>query len=246
MKKSTSYIVVSITLLLGVAGIVTAYLLSSRKGVTPVAPERPAAANNLESCELVSFTITSGTSTPSPSPSPSSSPSPTPTAPPPDTPSIDIEKHTNGYDADNPKGPQLTEGDDVKWEYIVTNTGSVALYNIVVTDDREGTINCPKKTLVVGETMTCTLHSTARVYQYENSATVVGEDNNGTVVTDTDMSHYWGEGKTVTSTPKPTSTSIASTPAPSPITQLPDTGANLPLFLIIPAIILLISAAFII
>ena len=47
-------------------------------------------------------------------------------------PSIDIEKATNGHDADSPTGPEVTVGDAVSWTYVVTNTGEVALANVVV------------------------------------------------------------------------------------------------------------------
>ena len=48
---------------------------------------------------------------------------------------IDIEKATNGEDADNPTGPFILVGDPVEWTYVVTNTGDVQLSNVVVTDD---------------------------------------------------------------------------------------------------------------
>ena len=43
-------------------------------------------------------------------------------------PNIDIEKLTNGFDADDPNGPDVPEiaiGDTVTWTYLVTNTGQV-------------------------------------------------------------------------------------------------------------------------
>ncbi|MGK7882951.1 MAG: hypothetical protein AB4060_23045, partial [Crocosphaera sp.] len=49
---------------------------------------------------------------------------------------IDIEKKTNGVDADTPTGPEIAEGDTVTWTYEVTNTGNVWLNNITVTDDQ--------------------------------------------------------------------------------------------------------------
>jgi len=36
-------------------------------------------------------------------------------------PKIDIEKHTNGEDADNPTGPYIEVGKSVTWKYIVKN-----------------------------------------------------------------------------------------------------------------------------
>ena len=42
-------------------------------------------------------------------------------------PAIDIEKATNGEDADTPTGPQIPVGDSVTWTYVVTNTSNVEL-----------------------------------------------------------------------------------------------------------------------
>ena len=39
--------------------------------------------------------------------------------------SIDIEKATNGEDADTPTGPKIPVGDAVTWTYVVTNTSNV-------------------------------------------------------------------------------------------------------------------------
>ncbi|NEQ73046.1 MAG: hypothetical protein F6K23_08125, partial [Okeania sp. SIO2C9] len=57
--------------------------------------------------------------------------------------SIDIEKSTNGVDADAPEdAPEIPAGDTVTWTYKVTNTGNVSFTEneIQVTDDQEGTI----------------------------------------------------------------------------------------------------------
>jgi len=56
-------------------------------------------------------------------------------------PGIDIEKLTNGNQADGANDndvPQIVPGDDVTWTYIVTNTGGVAFAfdDVVVTDDQ--------------------------------------------------------------------------------------------------------------
>ena len=86
----------------------------------------------------------------------------------------------------------LTYGDTVTWEYNVTNTGNEPLRNIAAIDDMEGNITCPKTTLDVGESMTCTSKTgTADQASYENIATVTAEGNiTGTDVNDTDPSHY--------------------------------------------------------
>jgi hypothetical protein len=111
---------------------------------------------------------------------------------PPKPASIDIEKHTNGQDADTPKGPEILVGAPVLWEYIVTNTGEVALSNVKVVDDQGVAVSCPKTSLVVGESMTCTGHGTAQKGQYANLGTVTGKDPDGKQVTDNDPSHYFG------------------------------------------------------
>ncbi|MCX5401986.1 hypothetical protein [Streptomyces sp. NBC_00102] len=50
----------------------------------------------------------------------------------------------------------LAPGDQVPYEYVVTNTGTVPLTGVTVTDDRVTGVSCPQSTLAVGETMTCT------------------------------------------------------------------------------------------
>ena len=106
-------------------------------------------------------------------------------------PAIDIEKHTNGYDADNPKGPRLYMNDTITWEYIVTNIGDVTLNKITVIDDKIGEITLPVTTLASGALTTGTVTSTVTEYiEYENSATVTGEYDD-TTVDDEDPSHYY-------------------------------------------------------
>ncbi|MGH2544967.1 MAG: DUF7507 domain-containing protein, partial [Ardenticatenaceae bacterium] len=108
-------------------------------------------------------------------------------------PAIDIEKATNGEDADSPTGPIIPVGDPVNWTYVVTNTGNVPLTNVVVTDDQGVAVSCPKDALAVGESMICTASGTAEPGQYANVGTVMGDSPDGTKVTDDDPSHYFGE-----------------------------------------------------
>ncbi len=107
-------------------------------------------------------------------------------------PAIDIEKATNGEDADEPTGPEISEGDPVQWTYVVTNTGTVDLTNVSVVDDQGVAVTCPQDTLAVDESMTCTADGTAEVGQYANLGTTEGEAPDGTIVTDEDPSHYLG------------------------------------------------------
>jgi LPXTG-motif cell wall-anchored protein len=107
--------------------------------------------------------------------------------------SIDIEKATNGQDADTPTGPSIPVGNTVTWTYVVTNTGNVALTGVTVVDDKGVTVTCPRTTLAVGETMTCVATGVAVAGQYANNGTVAGFDPSQTIVTDIDPSHYYGK-----------------------------------------------------
>ena len=108
-------------------------------------------------------------------------------------PSIHIEKHTNGLDADASPGPYVPEGSTVTWEYIVSNDGNLALSNVSVTDDQGVSISCPQTSLEVGEQMTCSASGTAAAGQYANIGTASANPPGGLAgVSDTDPSHYFG------------------------------------------------------
>lgn len=104
---------------------------------------------------------------------------------------VSIQKHTEGEDADVPTGPVLRVGDPVNWEYFVTN-GAIPLSSVsVVDDDLNVTVSCPKSSLTAEESMTCTASGIVEVGQYSNTATVSGNDGEGTIE-DSDPSHYYG------------------------------------------------------
>lgn len=108
-------------------------------------------------------------------------------------PKIDIEKLTNEKDSDTAPGETLEVGSKVIWKYIVKNVGNVKLTNIIVQDDKEGVISCPKDTLEVGESMTCQKSGIVQEGDYENQATVSAKDPLGGDVQDSDTSHYHGK-----------------------------------------------------
>ncbi len=118
------------------------------------------------------------------------------------TPSIDIEKLTNGNQADDINDsdvPTILEGNTVTWTYLVTNTGETDLINLTVSDDIEGLV-CEIDFLAMGQTTICSLQGSAQIGEYENTADVIGfpvdEDGNPTgdnPVSDQDISHYIGE-----------------------------------------------------
>jgi large repetitive protein len=119
---------------------------------------------------------------------------------------IDIEKSTNGEDADAPTGPLVAAGGNVSWTYVVTNPGNVPLSNVVVRDDN-GTLVDPSDDfdavfvsgdannnglLDPGETWLFEASGTALAGQYANVATVTGTDPIGQTPSDSDPSHYFG------------------------------------------------------
>lgn len=107
-------------------------------------------------------------------------------------PAIDIEKATNGDDADLPTGPQIKVGAPVTWTYTVTNIGNVPLRDVTVTDDQGVTVSCPQSTLAVDEVMVCVGYGTAVEGQYANVGGVTAQSNGGIPVEDEDPSHYVG------------------------------------------------------
>ena len=105
---------------------------------------------------------------------------------PPLVPAITVSKLTNGSD-----GPLILVGSTVNWSYLVTNTGDVELTSVSVVDDKGVTVTCPKSTLAVSESMTCTASGVATIGNYTNIATASGTFDTQTV-TDTDDSSYFG------------------------------------------------------
>jgi len=98
------------------------------------------------------------------------------------TPAIDIEKSTNGADADDAAGddvPEILEGEPVEWTYAVTNTGDLTLIDVTVTDDQGVEVDCGNgdntiAVLLAGETITCTGDGTAGTTPYANIGATSG------------------------------------------------------------------------
>jgi len=111
---------------------------------------------------------------------------------PPPGPGLRLEKLTNGIDADQAPGVSLAVGDEVIWEYLVTNTGQVALSDVEVSDDDPSlTVSCPGSDLAVGASMTCTATGTAGQCGYRNVGTASGVVPDGQAIRATDASHYF-------------------------------------------------------
>ena len=132
---------------------------------------------------------------------------------------IDIEKATNGVDADT-QSPQnlIPVGTAVTWTYVVTNTGNLTLTNVAVTDDVRGLI-CVIGTLAPGASTTCSDSSVAVAGLYVN----VGHVRRDSAIghrTDSDPSHYCGiavggGGTSITATPTATATPFLRPPRPA-------------------------------
>jgi hypothetical protein len=109
-------------------------------------------------------------------------------------PAIEVETKVNGNDADSPKGPEIPAGSPVSFTYVVKNTGDVALTGIQVTDSKGVAVSCPKTSLAVGESMTCTGSGTAIEGQYSAVGTATGKGGcDDQSVSDDDPVHYWGQ-----------------------------------------------------
>ncbi len=108
-------------------------------------------------------------------------------------PAIDLEKSTNGFDADTPPGPSVPVNGDVVWTYVATNIGDVTLVEVVIDDDQLGEV-CRGQNLAPGRSLTCTTDAAKAVKgQYMNIGQARASDGK-TRVTDTDPSHYLGGG----------------------------------------------------
>jgi hypothetical protein len=114
---------------------------------------------------------------------------------------VGIKKSTNGQDADDAPGPTIAVGSAVAWQYVVTNSGQVALTNVVVADDRGVAVSCPSATLAIGQSMPCTGSGVATAGQYRNVGTVTANSAAGPV-TAADASHYFGQAPSEEAGPK--------------------------------------------
>ena len=106
--------------------------------------------------------------------------------------SIELKKYTNGLHINSLTGTEIQAGEEVVWQYVVTNTGDTILSDISVTDDQEGLVTCPTDTLEGGESMICEVTGTAIEGPYQNTGTVDAVDPDTIQVMVTDESSYTG------------------------------------------------------
>ena len=107
-------------------------------------------------------------------------------------PEVQLLKLTNNIGASNPPGPTVIIGSEVRWTYVVLNSGGMPLTGITVTDDQLGMVMCPTMTLGPEQEMTCSATGTIQAGQYKNRATVKAFAPDGNMVTDADTSHAFG------------------------------------------------------
>ncbi len=125
------------------------------------------------------------------------------------SPSISIDKTTNGSD-----GLDIPLGAAVTWAYRVTNSGNVTLTDVTVTDNMvaASAINCGGSSNVLpslapGSTVTCTATGTTVAGSYANTGTVTGTTPTSGSVQASDNSGYYGvQDLSVTKTADPTLT----------------------------------------
>ncbi|MDO9456907.1 hypothetical protein, partial [Nocardioides sp.] len=105
--------------------------------------------------------------------------------------SIDLDETAAApFDADG--NGVINAGDTIAYSFLVTNTGTVTLTNVTVTDGlADTTIVCPGTTLAPGASFTCTATHTITqanidAGQVFNPSTVVGTPPTGATVTDLD------------------------------------------------------------
>ncbi|MEU7019614.1 hypothetical protein ABZ990_03005 [Streptomyces sp. NPDC046203] len=96
----------------------------------------------------------------------------------------------------------LTLGDEVPYEFVVTNSGGTPLTDITVIDPKIGPVSCPRTTLQPGETETCTA-----VYR------VTAEDVARGSVENTAVASGLSNGTEVTSPPSSESVPLVEPPA---------------------------------
>ena len=109
-----------------------------------------------------------------------------------------IKKYVNGADADLAPGPSITPGNPVTWVYLVSNTGNVAVSNVLVTDSETGITpvyadgDDGNGLLEPAETWRFSASGTARAGQYLNVGTVNATDIFGQPLNDSDPAYYFG------------------------------------------------------
>jgi hypothetical protein len=94
-------------------------------------------------------------------------------------PALRIEQLLNGEEAAVPPGLLVLPESPIRWDYTVTNTGSVPLDSVLVTNNLGIPVECPESSLGPGKRMTCTASGAAEVCAHEVTATATGVPPSG-------------------------------------------------------------------
>jgi len=116
-------------------------------------------------------------------------------------PSIDVEKYVSvdggasWEDADAAPGPNLPEGSDPQFKFVVTNTGNVELGSISLADSDFNSLlsGCTiPTTLAIGASFNCVITAPWAMGQHTDTATASGSYG-GNAYNDTDDANYTGQ-----------------------------------------------------
>jgi hypothetical protein len=107
-------------------------------------------------------------------------------------PAVEIQKLTNGEDADDPIGPVLSVGDPVTWTYHIRNTGNITLTNLVIQDNVLGPVCEIDELPPYAPAEICEKMGVVNTGQYANLGTVTAIWPAGSEIDDSDWSHYFG------------------------------------------------------
>ena len=112
---------------------------------------------------------------------------------------VALTKYTNGERAVVPPGPEIDLGAPVTWTYVITNTGTVTLTNVSVTDSISGVT--PQRiqgvpdadgNMPLGAVWVYQATGVATAGQYTNTGTVTTLGQNNEPASASDISHYFG------------------------------------------------------
>jgi fimbrial isopeptide formation D2 family protein len=100
-----------------------------------------------------------------------------------------------------PLPADLGVGDQVPYDFVVTNSGATDITDLAVSDPRIGPVSCPARTLAVGQTVTCTA-----------AYTVTAEDVRNGSIDNTATASGRSDGEEVTSPPSSQSVPLEQPP----------------------------------
>lgn len=98
-------------------------------------------------------------------------------------------------------GPSVVVGEEVAWEYEVTNAGSVSLWALYLWHDGLGPPTCPDRSLAPGETVRCTAAQAAAEGALTADVQAWAWDEAGAAASGAATAHYTGVGSGVVPAP---------------------------------------------